>query len=185
VEQGLAPGVVVCGAERLIPLQVAALHRDGCPPRPFLAEGAAALVVESAQTVGATGRAPRGELKAWGLLPWDDPHRLAQWLADQGLEPSQVCGASPVASTEAELDAGRALFEAAGLEGPFWCDHLTTGHMVSAQAVLATGLLLSRLQAVARGEDGGSVGGGPQGGLLAVKGEGDYGYFFLLSPWCQ
>ena len=174
VEQGLAPGVVVCGAERLIPLQVAALHLGSGQPSPFLAEGAAALVVESAQTVRATGRAPRAELKARGLLPWNDSQRLAQWLADLGLAPSQICGASAVAFAEGELEAGQALFEAAGLAGPFWRDHLATGYMVSAQALMSAGLLLSRLEAAVAGEEF---------ALLAVKAEGDYGFFFLLSPW--
>lgn len=84
IVNGRARRVVAGAVERLIPLQLAALYRDGDTPEPYAAEGAVMLVIEDAAAAAKRDHAPAGWLRAAGRLPGCDGGILEDWIARHG-----------------------------------------------------------------------------------------------------
>ena len=84
IRAGRTQRVIGGAVERLIPLQLAALVRDGLAPEPFAAEGAVMLVLEDGEAAAARGHRPAGRLCAAGRLPGCDGPLLKEWIARRG-----------------------------------------------------------------------------------------------------
>jgi 3-oxoacyl-(acyl-carrier-protein) synthase len=131
--------------------------RDGC----LLGEGAAALVIETADAASRRGAEPRGEIlgagtatEAGGILAIGEEgeavrRAIEECLAEAGLEPDRVSMVAAHGNGTVHSDAseGRALLEVFGPDGPpvtgfKWA----TGHLMGASAILEAVLALLSLE---------------------------------------
>ncbi len=173
IEQRRARQVVAGGVERVIPLQLAALHRTGELPAPYPAEGAAVVVLELAAAAYERGHRPRARLAGGLRCAASDHIGLRRWLSDLGSAPEGIALASLVAATPEGREAARTALEAAGLSGPFLVESETTGETFAAQGPLALALMVERLARRPASE--------PAVGLVHVTGEGDDTMVFLVE----
>ncbi len=140
--------------------------RDGC----LLGEGAAALVIETAESASRRGAEPRGEIlgagtatEAGGILAIGEDgeavrRAVEECLAEAGLEPDRVSmiAAHGNGTVHSDASEGRALLEVFGPDGPAvtgfkWA----VGHLMGASAILEAVLALLSLE---RGEAPGIAG---------------------------
>ena len=168
---GRTPTAVGGGVERLIPMQIAALYRDGDVPLPFAAEGAAMVVLESVDAAIARGHAAPGRLLAAGRLGAPSSATLTDWLeaADSPLGALTEIGLAPAPGPRHE----RLSALAGGLDAPVAprIEAERFGTMFAAGTPMTIALMVRRL---ARAEGGGR-------GLLLASGEGDEVFAFLVA----
>lgn len=173
VRAGRASQVVTGGVDRLIDLQLAALHRRGRWPEPFPAEGAAVVVLESADAAHVRGHRPRARLVDSTRIPAGDPSAIGAWL-DELHRPATSLRLSSVVAPSRELRESLAKeLSEAGLGAHHLVESESTGDMFAAQSPMALALLIKRLEALERDP--------PRRGLLAVAGEGDEILLFLIE----
>lgn len=173
VRSGRTNQVVTGGVDRLIDLQLAALHRRDRWSLPFPAEGAAVVVLESVDTSSVRGHRPRARLVDTTRIASGDPRAVQTWLDGSHRSPSTIALSSVVAPTCAGREAlGKELLEA-GLRSPHLVESDGTGDMFAAQGPMAFALLIKRLEALEVDR--------PHLGLLAVAGEADEALLFLIE----
>lgn len=171
IASGRTPRAIGGGVERLIAMQLAALYRDGEPPLPYAAEGAAMVMLESVDAAGARGFAPVARLVAADRLCAPTPGAVRSWLqeADCPLESLAEVGLAPALGPRrhALVELAQGLGTAA--EPQVEADRF--GAMFAAGTPMALALLVRRLVAA----------GGDRRGLLLATGEGDELFPFLVA----
>jgi hypothetical protein len=172
IAEGRARHVLTGGAERLIPLQLAALAEGGELPTPFAAEGAAVLVLEHPGAAAERGVVPRARIRGGLRLSTPDHEAIASWLDAGGNAVGDISIASVVAAMPGRRDEALSDLRRAGLEGTCIVESDTTGEMFSAQAPLALELLVERLARLPSQ---------PALGLLHVSGEPGDALLFLVE----
>lgn len=176
IQDDRAAQIVAGGVERLIDPQIVSLSRRAEPPKPFVAEGAATAVLESAGSAAARDHRPRAVVLDATRMPDDDPEAVRSWLQATGLCRSELDVVSLAAPSGAGRDLARVVLERAGLPGPVVIESERTGDTLAAQAPLALTLLLRRL-----------AGGDLRRGLLVATGEPGELFLFLVErgPGCR
>lgn len=152
IRAGRAPFVVTGGLERLIPLQIAACYREDPVPTPFLAEGAAVLVLESAAAAQRRGHSPLARLVASARIPqWQGVAGLVDFLERAGCPPEDIAqvGCSTPSPSDAQLLSG--LLAGVGVVHEPQVLARRAGEMVAGGGPLALIGLTSRLRAGERG----------------------------------
>ena len=170
IRDGRTRCVLAGGVERLIPLQLAALIRDGVAPRPYPSEGAALVVLEHPAAAGQREHRAVACLKAALRLPARAPSELADALRAAGCDPGSLDRISLAHGGRPDDGVLDGLADAAGLAGERGCEADVAGTLFAGDAPLALGLLVRRL---ARAD-------GPRSGLVLARGEGDE-VFALLA----
>ncbi len=169
IRAGRAPFVVTGGLERLIPLQIAACYREDPAPAPFMAEGAATLVLESAAAAKGRGHAPLARLVASTRIPaWRGVTGLVDFLERAGCPPGGIAQVGQSAPTPDAAEHCSQLLAGVGLAHEPQDLAARAGQMVAAGGPLALIGLTSRLAAGERG-------------LVLGAGEADETFVFLLE----
>lgn len=173
IEEGRAEMVVCGGVERLLGLQIAALHRAGYAPTPYAAEGAVALVLETAAAADRRGHRPLARLAATRRLPRGDARALERFLGASGVAPDTIATARLATGPWGDREATEVTLRAAGVVAGTTQDAERTGQMFAAQAPLSLGLLATRIA-------DGSLPAEPA--LLHASGEDGEAFGFVLTP---
>lgn len=163
IQRRRARQVLAGGVERVIRLQIAALHRRGALPLPFVAEGAAVTVFEASDACLEREHTPMARVEGWHRFASPDPEAITTWLRRLGRSSSEIARVSLVAASPKGQEAARAELEAAGMSGPFLVESERWGEMFAPQAPLALALLVERLRRLDPDR--------PSLGLLHVTGE--------------
>ncbi|MDP7112925.1 MAG: beta-ketoacyl synthase N-terminal-like domain-containing protein [Myxococcota bacterium] len=143
---GRARRVVAGAVERLIPLQLAALYRDGDTPEPFAAEGAVMLVVEDAAAAAERGHVPAGRLRAADRLPGCDAGTLQDWITRSGYAREELALVSLAPWPGPRRGELATLVEEAGISRPPRIDGESAGSMMAGELPLALAMTIERLR---------------------------------------
>ena len=173
IEEGRAQVVLCGGVERLLGLQIAALHRAGYAPNPYAAEGAVVLVLETAGAAREREHTPLATLEATRRLPRGNPDALNHFLRDNGVEPAAVETARIATGPWGDREANRATLRDAGVAAEPTLDAERTGQMFAAQAPLSLALMATELAT-------GEIPAAPA--LLHATGEEGEAFGFVLAP---
>jgi len=173
IEEGRAEVVLCGGVERLLGLQIAALHRADYAPTPYAAEGAVVLVLETAQTARGREHTPVATLAATRRLPRGNPDALARFLRDIDLDPAAVQTVRIATGPWGDREATQATLNDAGVTATPTADAERTGQMFAAQAPLSLALMAAEMA-------GGAIPAAPA--LLHAAGEEGEAFVFVLTP---
>jgi hypothetical protein len=143
---GRARRVVAGAVERLIPLQLAALYRDGDLPEPFAAEGAVMLVIEDAAAATARGHAPAGRMCAADRLPACDGRMLREWIARSGRTREELGLVSLAPLPGPRRGELATLVRDAGISAPLRIEGDHSGAMMAGTLPMALALTVERLR---------------------------------------
>lgn len=171
IAAGRTPRAIGGGVERLIPMQLAALYRDGEPPQPYAAEGAAMVVLESTDAARARGFSPAARLVAAGRLCAPTPGAVRGWLEDADSPPDCLAEVGLAPALGPRRDALCALAGELGTAVTARVEADRFGAMFAAGTPMALALMVRRLAAA--GDD--------RRGLLLAAGEGDEVFPFLVA----
>jgi hypothetical protein len=173
IEESRAEMVVCGGVERLLGLQIAALHRAGYAPTPYAAEGSVALVLETAEAADRRGHRPLARLAAARRLPRGDAGALVRFLEDCAVAPDAIATARLATGPWGDREATETTLRAAGVTAVTAQDAGRTGQMFAAQAPLSLALMATELA-------DGSLPAAPA--LLHATGEEGEAFGFVLTP---